>query len=166
MTIIRALSEAALAFARHLSPTSTPTSLPPSTTPDPSPAPDPMSMMTTLREMLREEREETRKLVMGLVYPALSTGGPTTDQSPSDPLMVSPTNTGWEPYDAMPLSPELEQVAKREAEEAELQRLLRERAVFQGRLRELQEEEARLTEEAGSSLGPWVGARSDEASTS
>jgi hypothetical protein len=116
-------------------------------------------MMTTMKEILREEREETRKLVMGLVYPtypsAQSNGSvsPPVDTPPQDP---------WQEYDQMSLDPGIEAVLARESEEERLQALLRERAVSQGRLRELQEQERRLMEAEGSSLGPWLGGPSGE----
>jgi hypothetical protein len=63
-------------------------------------------------------------------------------------------------YDSTPLSPGIEAVLEREAEETEEGRLLRERAVFQERLAELQAEELRRQSQNGSadsSPGPWSG---------
>jgi|HubBroStandDraft_6_1064221.scaffolds.fasta_scaffold00184_22 hypothetical protein len=156
--LVQALSEAALAFARQLSPTSTNTSPPPSTTQETSPAPDPMSMMTMMREMLREERQETRRLVLGLVYPQISTP---TSQNGSSPIQET-SDDPWQEYDQMALSPELEAVTRREAEETEVQRSLKERAVLQGRLREKQQEYLDLLEQSGSDPGPWQGASAEE----
>jgi hypothetical protein len=117
-----------------------------------------MSMMTILRTILKEEREETRKLVLGLVYPTPSTP---TSQNGSSPLQETPDDP-WREYDQMALSPELEAVTRREAEESELQVSLRERAVLQGRLREKQQEYLDLLEQAGSDPGPWSGVSAEE----
>lgn len=142
-----ALSDAALAFARRLNPTSTPSSPPPSTTP--APTPDLTSMMTMISEMMTKQMGETRKLVMGLMYPS---GESRTTNSQSIPMETS-TADPWQPYDAMDLSPELEAVMAREAQENEYERSQRERVALQARLREAQAEELRLLEDQ--SEGPW-----------
>lgn len=154
--LLSALGDAALAFARRLSPTSIPTSPPPNTTPAPTPF-DPTSMMTMMKEMMENQAKETRRLVMSVLWPQ---GVSPTTPSDQSALVVEQMEDPWAPYDAMDLSPELKAVAQREAEEDQLQAFLKERAVLQGRMQALQEQERVMMEnqDLGSGTPPWVGA--------
>lgn len=141
---------AVVALAHRMSRMSTPISPPPRSSPDPSgPTESATSMMKTMMEAMAREREATTSMVMKLLYPMQTV----TPSTPPPPFEEQPELTY--DYDQTPLSPGIAAVLEREAQEDELLPLMKERAVLQGRVRALQEEEMRLAEEQASSRGPW-----------
>jgi len=120
-------------------------------------------MMRMMTETMKSQAEQTRRLVTQLMWPQLAS--PTTNGSePTDSIQQADP---WEMYDRMPLSPELEAVSQREAEEERYQASLKERAVLQGRMRELEERELELLEQDSSGPpGPWDGVPGNGATSS
>ena len=126
-------------------PSPTPTSMPP------MPSADPMTqivqMMTRMMEQTaKENRSLMETLMLGREQPSTNS----TTLLPEQP-------TTYE-YDSTPLSPGIENVLAREMEEDQDAALMRERAVLQQRLAELQAEEMSKMAQNGSedSLpGPW-----------
>jgi hypothetical protein len=163
-TLSRALSAAALEFARRLSTTSTTDSPPPKSTPDQtSSESEVLAMMKMMTETMTAQATETRRLVTQLMWPQLT--GPTSTSQTQPELMEAPDP--WAPYDAMELSPGLQAVTQREAEEERFQASQRERVALQGRLRELQEREMELLEQDSSGPpGPWDGVPGNGATSS
>jgi hypothetical protein len=108
-------------------------------------------MMKMILEAMKQEREETRKLTMNLLYPMQQVVTPATG-----PIVEEQPELTYD-YDQTPLSEGIQAVLDREEEEDRLRVLMKERVGLQGRLRTLQEEELRATEEQNSSRGPWDG---------
>lgn len=115
------------------------------------------SMMKTMIEALTTELTETRTLLRNVVLPQTLPGSYQQQNGSQEQVQQAIAYD----YDQTELSPGIQGVLQREAEEDEQLRLLRERAHYAGRLRELQEEEQRRLEEASSSQGPWSAVRDD-----
>lgn len=149
------------ALAQRMSRMSTQTSAPPTTSPSPSSAAESestmTSMMKTMIEALTTELTETRTLLRNVVLPQTLPGSYQQQNGSQEQVQQAIAYD----YDQTELSPGIQGVLQREAEEDEQLRLLRERAHYAGRLRELQEEEQRRLEEASSSQGPWSAVRDD-----
>lgn len=106
----------------------------PSTTPTPT-SPDVVTLMTMMKEMTETRDKEISRLVTSLVFgvqPQPTTGLQETSPTPNDLL------TNYDD-DSIPLSPGIEQILDREANETVLGALQKERRELQEHIAELQQ---------------------------
>ena len=108
-------------------------------------------MAKMMMTMASQQMTQVTKLMETMMV-----GRPEQTQPPSIPF------SGEEPtsfdYDSTPLSPGIEAVLSREVEEDQLEASLKERAVLQGRMREILEDQERQMDQStldDFSPGPW-----------
>jgi hypothetical protein len=130
----------------------------PSTKPTPtSDVSESSTTLTTISQMFVDLQRETRELVVTLMQ-GREQPGPTT---PRETTLIESEKQSVSDFDSGPTSPGIEEVERREAEEALQEALLRERQHWQERMKELerveQERSAILESLEQSSPGPWNG---------
>jgi len=112
-------------------------------------------MVTVMRMMLESQKDQTREILE--TWKIAMVGRPSNGTSPEPPQFSMPQPTEFD-YDSGPLSPGIEAVISRETEEDQLDRLLKERAVYQARMRDLIEEQNERLDQShleADSPGPW-----------
>ena len=112
-------------------------------------------MVTMVRMMMESQKDQTKEILE--TWKIAMVGRPSNGQSPEPPQYSMPQQTEFD-YDSGPLSLGIEAVISRETEEDQLAVLLRERAVYQERMKELIDEQNATADQSRSaedSPGPW-----------
>lgn len=128
-----------------------------SSSPTPTSDDSATSLIPTISEMFVDLQRETTNLVVTLIQ-GRESQPPTM---PTETELTESVRPNVSDFDTGPTSPGIEAVEQREAEEALLEASLRERRVFQERMREVerleQEKLQILSDLEQSSPGPWNG---------